>query len=322
MSQAYYMLVYCNDGQDSHTKFLMGIRNHEGYFFQKKRGGEVTLITPKAFAERQTPGKFVLPGGIPNPNTRGNHLNLANSEFMEETGVNLLDGYGVQPTSDVIVQTIEDRGQPAAHIVQVKLSNSNFQILVEQIKRNMDDKRKKINAIIDRSYKSTIHRCPILDDELSDVEVLETGTPKFREALQDMDTLDPGAGYKYRGWFAEGIVNCVNRIHNLNLATTFNRVSSAITQLDDKRRKWESDYSSRREHDGRRKRDDRRYRKHDYYSRYELDDRHRERDYYSRSERDNHRRRERSPESNNHRRRERSPERDNHRRRESSRSRK
>lgn len=309
MSQAYYILVYCNDGQDAPTKFLMGIRNHEGYFFQKKRGGEVTLITPKAFAERQTPGRFVLPGGTPNPNTRGNHLNLANSEFTEETGVNLLDGYGVQPNSDVIVQTIEDRGQPAAHIVQVKLSNSNFQILVDQIKRNMDDKRKKIEAIIDGSYRSTIHRCPILDDELSRVEVLETGTPKFREALQDMDTLDPGARYKYRGWFAEGIVNCVNRIHNLNLATTFNRVSSAITQLDDKRRKWESEDISHRKHN------DRRYREHDYYSRHELDDRyrserddyhHRERDYYSRSERDNHRHREHSTERDNHHRRERS----------------
>ncbi|QUH31020.1 hypothetical protein [Vallitalea guaymasensis] len=296
MTPTYYMLVYCNDGQDAPTKFLMGIRNQEGYFFHKQRG-EVTYIKPQIFAQRQTPGKIVLPGGTPNSHTRGSHLDLANSEFMEETGVNLLDGYGVQLNNDVNVQVINNnRGQPAAYIVQVKLSNDKFRDLQTRINQNMTTKSAKILAIQNRTYQATRTECPILDDELSGVRVLETGTTEFNEALQDMDTLDQGASYKYRGWFAEGIVNCIQRIYNLHVDTTFNDgkninkwVGDVILQLNEMHR-------TRRQLDGRRRYEHDDYRRHklDVRPRREYDDYRRpEFDYRSHREHDNHRRRER-----------------------------
>ncbi|WP_458788328.1 hypothetical protein, partial [Vallitalea sediminicola] len=122
----YYMLVYCNDGPETPTKFLMGIRNHEGYFFHKKDGGEKKYKNPQPFGEEQTPGELVLPGGTPDSRL-GTPLILANTEFIEETGVDLLNDYGVQ-SRDVNVQIIKnDKGRLAAYIVQVKLSNDIFQ---------------------------------------------------------------------------------------------------------------------------------------------------------------------------------------------------
>ncbi|GMQ64175.1 hypothetical protein [Vallitalea maricola] len=221
----YYMLVYCNDGPDTPTKFLIGRRNKEGYFFHNKQqyGGEAIPRKPQEFSPSQTPEKLVLPGGTPDSSS-GDPFNLANTEFIEETGVDLLNSYDIQ---DVYVQTINDyRRQPAAYIVQVKLINGIFQTLVNQISRNMDDKKIKVDAIKDRPYQQTMPECAILDDELSGVEVLETGTPEFNTALLEMDTKDPNARYKYRGWFAEGIVNCVNRIYDLQLDTTFNSISN------------------------------------------------------------------------------------------------
>ncbi|WP_458788335.1 hypothetical protein, partial [Vallitalea sediminicola] len=140
-------------------------------------------------------------------------------------------------------------------------SNDIFQTLVNQININMRTKRAKILAIEakNRPYQLTMPECPILDDELSDVEVLETGTPEFNTALLNMDMLDPNAGYKYRGWFAEGIVNCVNRIYNLHLDTTFNDrinvnawVHGAISFFNDNPHSWE--HSRRREPDDLRRR--------------------------------------------------------------------
>ena len=311
MTPTYYMLVYCNDGQDAPTKFLMGIRNQQGYFF-KKDGGEDIPIKPQKFAKRQAPGKIVLPGGTPNRHTRGSHLDLANSEFMEETGVNLLDdSYGVQQDRDVNVQPINDRGQLAAYIVQVRLSNDNFRELQTRINQNMATQRTKILAIQNRTYEATRTECPILDDELSGVKVLETGTTEFNEALQDMDTLDQGARYKYRGWFAEGIVNCIQRIYNLHVDTTFNDgkninkwVGDVILQLNEMHR-------TRRQLDGRRRYEHDDYRSHelDGRPRREYDDyRHHEFDDYHRGEPDDYRR----PEFDDRRHR----EHDNHRRRE------
>ncbi|WP_339364796.1 hypothetical protein [Vallitalea maricola] len=301
----------------------MGRRNKEGYFFHKKSGGEDIPRKPQEFYSSQTPEKLVLPGGTPDSSS-GSPFNLANTEFMEETGVNLLDdSYGVHQDRDVNVQPIYDRGKLKAYIVQVKLSNDNFRDLQTLINQNMATKSDKRIAIQNGTYQTTRTECPILDDELSGMEVLETGTDKFNTVLQDMDTIDQGAPYKYRGWFAEGIVNCIKRIYNLHVDTTFNDgkninkwVRDIILYLDKMHRtRRQLDGRRRYEHDDYRRPelDVRPSRKYDDYHRHEFDDYHRgEPDDYRRPEFDDRRRRE----HDSHRRR----ERDRHRRRERSRS--